>query len=35
MVVLTGGGTTMIELAKAIPDSLRATFFHHQSTGGH
>lgn len=27
MVVLTGGGTTMIELAKAIPDSLRATFF--------
>jgi DeoR/GlpR family transcriptional regulator of sugar metabolism len=27
MVVLTGGGTTMIELAKTIPDSLRATFF--------
>lgn len=27
MVVLTGGGTTMIELAKRIPDSLRATFF--------
>ncbi len=27
MVVLTGGGTTMIELAKSIPDSLRATFF--------
>ncbi|MBX5439220.1 MAG: DeoR/GlpR transcriptional regulator [Thermoflavifilum sp.] len=27
MVVLTGGGTTMIELAKAVPDSLRATFF--------
>lgn len=27
MVALTGGGTTMIELAKRIPDSLRATFF--------
>lgn len=27
MVVLTGGGTTMIELAKKIPDELRATFF--------
>lgn len=27
MVVLTGGGTTMIELAKRIPDTLRATFF--------
>lgn len=27
MVVLTGGGTTMIELAKRIPDNLRATFF--------
>lgn len=27
IVVLTGGGTTMIELAKQIPDSLRATFF--------
>src|SRR5690242_13217089 len=27
MVVLTGGGTTMIELAKKIPDTLRATFF--------
>lgn len=27
MVILTGGGTTVIELAKAIPDSLRATFF--------
>ena len=27
MVVLTGGGTTMIELAKSIPDSLRSTFF--------
>jgi len=27
MVILTEGGTTMIELAKAIPDSLRVTFF--------
>lgn len=27
MVVLTGGGTTMIELAKLIPDDLEATFF--------
>lgn len=27
MVILTGGGTTMIELAKCIPDHLRATFF--------
>ncbi|MBD3749880.1 MAG: DeoR/GlpR transcriptional regulator [Sphingobacteriales bacterium] len=27
MVVLTGGGTTMIELAKMIPFSLEATFF--------
>ncbi|HVI49103.1 MAG TPA: DeoR/GlpR family DNA-binding transcription regulator [Chitinophaga sp.] len=27
MVILTGGGTTMIELAKRIPESLRATFF--------
>jgi DeoR/GlpR family transcriptional regulator of sugar metabolism len=27
MVVLTGGGTTMIELAKLIPASLEATFF--------
>lgn len=27
MVVLTGGGTTMIELAKKIPDDLHATFF--------
>lgn len=27
MVVLTGGGTTMIELAKQIPENLRATFF--------
>lgn len=27
MVILTGGGTTMIELAKKIPDDLHATFF--------
>ncbi|CAL1517121.1 DeoR/GlpR family DNA-binding transcription regulator [Chitinophaga sp. MM2321] len=27
MVILTGGGTTMIELAKRIPENLRATFF--------
>lgn len=27
MVVLTGGGTTMIELAKKIPENLHATFF--------
>ncbi|GAA4309054.1 DeoR/GlpR family DNA-binding transcription regulator [Compostibacter hankyongensis] len=27
MVILTGGGTTMIELAQQIPDTLRATFF--------
>ena len=27
MVILTGGGTTMIELAKLIPDDLEATFF--------
>lgn len=27
MVVLTGGGTTMMELAKKIPDNLRITFF--------
>lgn len=27
MVVLTGGGTTMIEIARMIPDSLEATFF--------
>ncbi len=27
MVVLTGGGTTMIELAKLIPSDLEATFF--------
>lgn len=27
MVILTGGGTTMIELAKVIPVNLRATFF--------
>jgi DeoR/GlpR family transcriptional regulator of sugar metabolism len=27
MVVLTEGGTTLIELAKKIPDNLRATFF--------
>ncbi|MXV49532.1 DeoR family transcriptional regulator [Pedobacter sp. HMF7647] len=27
MSVLTGGGTTMNELARAIPDSLKATFF--------
>src|SRR5690606_26575119 len=27
MVVLTGGGTTMIELARMIPDDIRATFF--------
>src|SRR5699024_4022338 len=27
MMVLTGGGTTMIELAKKIPENLRATFF--------
>lgn len=27
MVVLTGGGTTMIELAKSIPENLRVTFF--------
>lgn len=27
MIVLTGGGTTMIELAKRIPEDLTATFF--------
>lgn len=27
MVILTGGGTTMIEMAKKIPDTLHATFF--------
>jgi len=27
MLILTEGGTTMIELAKKIPDNLRATFF--------
>lgn len=27
MVILTGGGTTVIELAKQLPDNLRATFF--------
>jgi DeoR/GlpR family transcriptional regulator of sugar metabolism len=27
MVVLTGGGTTMIEMARAIPDDLEATIF--------
>lgn len=27
MVVLTGGGTTMIELARMVPDDVRATFF--------
>ena len=27
MVVLTGGGTTMIQMARLIPESLRATFF--------
>ncbi len=27
MVILTGGGTTMIEMAKKIPESLHATFF--------
>jgi DeoR/GlpR family transcriptional regulator of sugar metabolism len=27
MVVLTGGGTTMIEIARMIPDELEATFF--------
>ena len=27
MVILTGGGTTMIEIARMIPDSLEATFF--------
>ncbi len=27
MVILTGGGTTMIELAKLIPNNLEATFF--------
>jgi DeoR/GlpR family transcriptional regulator of sugar metabolism len=27
MVVLTGGGTTMIEVARMIPDDLEATFF--------
>lgn len=27
MVILTGGGTTLIELAKRIPETLRATFF--------
>ncbi|WP_129715376.1 DeoR/GlpR family DNA-binding transcription regulator [Pedobacter sp. SYP-B3415] len=27
MVVLTGGGTSIIELAKLLPDSLHATFF--------
>jgi DeoR/GlpR family transcriptional regulator of sugar metabolism len=27
MVILTGGGTTMIELAKQLPPDLRATFF--------
>ncbi|MCK7554374.1 DeoR/GlpR family DNA-binding transcription regulator [Chitinophaga sedimenti] len=27
MFVLTGGGTTMIEFAKKIPENLRATFF--------
>ncbi|HEY9560825.1 MAG TPA: DeoR/GlpR family DNA-binding transcription regulator [Anseongella sp.] len=27
MVVLTGGGTTMIELARLVPDDVRATFF--------
>lgn len=27
MVVLTGGGTTMIEIARMVPDTLEATFF--------
>lgn len=27
MVILTGGGTTLIEMAKKIPDNLHATFF--------
>ncbi len=27
MVILTGGGTTMIEMAKKIPNDLKATFF--------
>lgn len=27
MVVLTGGGTTMIELARMVPDDMQATFF--------
>ncbi|HEY1023684.1 MAG TPA: DeoR/GlpR family DNA-binding transcription regulator [Sphingobacteriaceae bacterium] len=27
MIVLTGGGTTMMELARMIPDDIRATFF--------
>lgn len=27
MVILTGGGTTIIELAKQLPESLQATFF--------
>lgn len=27
MVILTGGGTTMLELAKVIPDNMRATVF--------
>ncbi|NSL87910.1 DeoR/GlpR family DNA-binding transcription regulator [Chitinophaga solisilvae] len=27
MVILTGGGTTILELAKRIPENLRATFF--------
>ncbi|NEU08841.1 DeoR/GlpR transcriptional regulator [Flavihumibacter sp. R14] len=27
MVILTGGGTTMIEIARMIPDTLEATFF--------
>ncbi|WP_026897168.1 DeoR/GlpR family DNA-binding transcription regulator [Daejeonella oryzae] len=27
MVVLTGGGTTMVEMARLIPDELEATFF--------
>lgn len=27
MIVLTGGGTTMMELARLIPDDIRATFF--------
>ena len=27
MIVLTGGGTTMLEMARLIPDTLEATFF--------